>query len=174
MVWNVSHALHTPLMSVTNAISGNYRLRGVAFVKLCGKISSKPLMLSHRHKLNLAALVVLFVLLVIFVRMGRGGSQISLLLITVIALAFGWHLVASVVGADMPVVVSMLNSYSGWAAVAAFMLGNDLLIVTGGAGGVVGGDTVVHHNRSFVSVIAGGFGTYGGASASEETTGGTP
>jgi NAD(P) transhydrogenase subunit beta len=105
----------------------------VAFGKLRGKISSKPLMLPNRHKLNLAALVVSFVLLVVFVRTESVGLQVlALLVMTIIALAFGWHLVASIGGADMPVVVSMLNSYSGWAAAAAgFMLSNDLLIVTG-------------------------------------------
>ncbi|SFU15579.1 NAD(P) transhydrogenase subunit beta [Kosakonia arachidis] len=148
----------------------------VAFGKLRGKISSKPLMLPHRHTLNLAALVMLFVLLVIFVRTGSGGQQVSLLLMTAIALAFGWHLVASIGGADMPVVVSMLNSYSGWAAAAAgFMLGNDLLIVTGAlvgsSGAILSYIMCKAMNRSFVSVIAGGFGTDGGASTSEEATG---
>ncbi|MEG1213356.1 MAG: NAD(P)(+) transhydrogenase (Re/Si-specific) subunit beta, partial [Leclercia sp.] len=105
----------------------------VAFGKLRGKISSKPLMLPNRHKMNLAALVVSFVLMVVFVRTESVGMQVlALLVMTIIALAFGWHLVASIGGADMPVVVSMLNSYSGWAAAAAgFMLSNDLLIVTG-------------------------------------------
>lgn len=105
----------------------------VAFGKLRGKISSKPLMLPNRHKLNLAALVVSFILLLIFVQTESAGTQgFALFVMTIIALAFGWHLVASIGGADMPVVVSMLNSYSGWAAAAAgFMLSNDLLIVTG-------------------------------------------
>ncbi|CCK06916.1 NAD(P) transhydrogenase subunit beta [Cronobacter sakazakii 696] len=108
----------------------------VAFGKLRGKISSKPLMLPNRHKLNLAALVVSFILLLIFVQTESAGTQgFALFVMTIIALAFGWHLVASIGGADMPVVVSMLNSYSGWAAAAAgFMLSNDLLI--GGAGGL--------------------------------------
>jgi len=89
----------------------------VAYGKLRGKISSKPLMLPHRHKLNLAALVVSFLLLLVFVRTESVGLQVlALLIMTLIALAFGWHLVASIGGADMPVVVSMLNSYSGWAA----------------------------------------------------------
>ncbi|OZG69879.1 NAD(P) transhydrogenase subunit beta, partial [Hahella sp. CCB-MM4] len=102
----------------------------VAFGKLRGKISSKALMLPHRHKLNLAACVVSFLLMLYFVN--NGGSTFSLLLMTVIALWFGWHLVSSIGGADMPVVISMLNSYSGWAAAAAgFMLSNDLLIITG-------------------------------------------
>ncbi|WP_179126304.1 NAD(P)(+) transhydrogenase (Re/Si-specific) subunit beta, partial [Salmonella enterica] len=85
----------------------------VAFGKLRGKISSKPLMLPNRHKMNLAALVVSFLLLLVFVRTESVGLQVlALLLMTIIALAFGWHLVASIGGADMPVVVSMLNSYS--------------------------------------------------------------
>jgi len=137
----------------------------VAWGKLCGKISSRPLALPHRHKLNLLALVVSLCLLIIFVRTESVGAQVfALLLMTVIALAFGWHLVASIGGADMPVVVSMLNSYSGWAAAAAgFMLGNDLLIVTGAlvgsSGAILSYIMCKAMNRSFVSVIAGGFGT---------------
>ncbi|QGY29289.1 Re/Si-specific NAD(P)(+) transhydrogenase subunit beta [Pantoea cypripedii] len=137
----------------------------VAFGKLRGKISSRPLMLPHRHKLNLLALVVSFALLVWFVRTGSTGAQVfALLLMTLIALAFGWHLVASIGGADMPVVVSMLNSYSGWAAAAAgFMLSNDLLIVTGAlvgsSGAILSYIMCKAMNRSFISVIAGGFGT---------------
>ena len=137
----------------------------VAFGKLRGKISSKPLMLPHRHKLNLLALVVSFLLLMWFVQTHSSGAQVfALLLMTVIALAFGWHLVASIGGADMPVVVSMLNSYSGWAAAAAgFMLSNDLLIVTGAlvgsSGAILSYIMCKAMNRSFISVIAGGFGT---------------
>ncbi|MFT4270884.1 MAG: Re/Si-specific NAD(P)(+) transhydrogenase subunit beta [Pantoea sp.] len=137
----------------------------VAFGKLRGKISSRPLMLPHRHKLNLLALVISFLLLVWFVRTESTGAQVfALLLMTVIALAFGWHLVASIGGADMPVVVSMLNSYSGWAAAAAgFMLSNDLLIVTGAlvgsSGAILSYIMCKAMNRSFISVIAGGFGT---------------
>ncbi len=92
----------------------------VAFGKLRGLISSKPLMLPHRHKLNLLAVVASLALMVYFVN--AGGSTFALLVMTLIAFAFGWHLVASIGGADMPVVVSMLNSYSGWAAAAAGML----------------------------------------------------
>ena len=83
----------------------------VAFGKLNGKISSAPLKLPHKHKLNLAALIVSFILLLVFV--SNGGGAFALILMTLIAFAFGWHLVASIGGADMPVVVSMLNSYSG-------------------------------------------------------------
>ena len=133
----------------------------VAFGKLSGKIDSKALMLLHRHKLNLAALVVSALLMVSF--LNNPDNIFPVLLMTVIALAFGWHLVASIGGADMPVVVSMLNSYSGWAAAAAgFMLSNDLLIVTGAlvgsSGAILSYIMCKAMNRSFISVIAGGFG----------------
>ena len=149
----------------------------VAYGKLSGKMSSKPMMLPNRHKLNLAALVVSFILLVIFVKTDSVGLQVFLLLImTVIALAFGYHLVASIGGADMPVVVSMLNSYSGWAAAAAgFMLSNDLLIVTGAlvgsSGAILSYIMCKAMNRSFFSVIAGGFGTDGSSTGSAEEMG---
>ena len=134
----------------------------VAFGKLRGIINSSALMLPHRHKLNLLAGVVSFVLMVLFVQ--NGGGDNYLYLMTLIALVFGWHLVASIGGADMPVVVSMLNSYSGWAAAAAgFMLSNDLLIVTGAlvgsSGAILSYIMCKAMNRSFISVIAGGFGT---------------
>ena len=143
----------------------------VAFGKLNGKIPSKPLALPHKHKLNLAALVVSLLLLFWFV--AADGATFALLLMTLIALAFGWHLVAAIGGADMPVVVSMLNSYSGWAAAAAgFMLGNDLLIVTGAlvgsSGAILSYIMCRAMNRSFISVIAGGFGSDGSSSASTE------
>ena len=132
----------------------------VAFLKLSARIKSSPLMLPARHWLNLAALVVSAALLFWFV---QSHSVVPLLLMTVISLAFGWHLVASIGGGDMPVVVSMLNSYSGWAAAAAgFMLGNDLLIVTGAlvgsSGAILSYIMCRAMNRSFFSVIAGGFG----------------
>ena len=134
----------------------------VAFGKLSGVISSSALMLPNRHKMNLIAGVVSFILMIVFVQ--NGGSNFSLILMTVIALIFGWHLVASIGGADMPVVVSMLNSYSGWAAAAAgFMLSNDLLIITGAlvgsSGAILSYIMCKAMNRSFISVIAGGFGT---------------
>ncbi|WP_313589932.1 NAD(P)(+) transhydrogenase (Re/Si-specific) subunit beta, partial [Pantoea septica] len=141
------------------------------------KISSRPLMLPHRHKLNLLALVVSFLLLLWFVRTESTGAQVfALLLMTLIALAFGWHLVASIGGADMPVVVSMLNSYSGWAAAAAgFMLSNDLLIVTGAlvgsSGAILSYIMCKAMNRSFISVIAGGFGTDSSAGGESEEAG---
>lgn len=140
----------------------------VAFGKLRGTISSKALQLPHRHKLNLLAVVVSLLLLIWFVQVE--GSTFALLLMTLIALAFGWHLVASIGGADMPVVISMLNSYSGWAAAAAgFMLSNDLLIVTGAlvgsSGAILSYIMCKAMNRSFISVIAGGFGSDGAVSS---------
>ena len=134
----------------------------VAFGKLRGLINSAALMLPNRHKMNLAAGVVSFLLMINFV--SNGGGNFELFLMTAIALVFGWHLVASIGGADMPVVVSMLNSYSGWAAAAAdFMLSNDLLIVTGAlvgsSGAILSYIMCKAMNRSFISVIAGGFGT---------------
>ncbi len=134
----------------------------VAFGKLNGKLSSKSLMLPHRHKLNLLAGVISFILMIYFVQ--QQGHMTALIIMTAIALVFGWHLVASIGGADMPVVVSMLNSYSGWAAAAAgFLLGNDLLIVTGAlvgsSGAILSYIMCKAMNRSFISVIAGGFGT---------------
>jgi len=134
----------------------------VAFGKLRGIVSSSPLMLPHRHKMNLLAGVASFSLMVYFVQ--QDGHMMSLMIMTGIALMFGWHLVASIGGADMPVVVSMLNSYSGWAAAAAgFLLGNDLLIVTGAlvgsSGAILSYIMCRAMNRSFISVIAGGFGT---------------
>jgi NAD(P) transhydrogenase subunit beta len=132
----------------------------VAFLKLSTRISSKPLTLPQRHKMNLAALLVSAALMVWFV---SSGSILPLLIMTVIALALGWHLVASIGGGDMPVVISMLNSYSGWAAAAAgFMLNNDLLIVVGAlvgsSGAILSYIMCRAMGRSFISVIAGGFG----------------
>ncbi|WP_409484091.1 Re/Si-specific NAD(P)(+) transhydrogenase subunit beta [Arsenicicoccus dermatophilus] len=135
----------------------------VAYLKLSAKIKSAPLMLPGHNALNLGALVAFALLTVWFV---ITPSTWLLVLMTVIALALGWHLVASIGGGDMPVVVSMLNSYSGWAAAAAgFMLSNDLLIVTGALVGSSGAYLsyvmCTAMNRSFLSVIAGGFGSDG-------------
>jgi NAD(P) transhydrogenase subunit beta len=139
----------------------------VAFLKLSTRISSAPLMLPQRHKMNLAALLISAGLMVFFV---SSASVVPLLIMTVIALLLGWHLVASIGGGDMPVVISMLNSYSGWAAAAAgFMLGNDLLIVVGAlvgsSGAILSYIMCKAMGRSFISVIAGGF---GGAPVSTE------
>lgn len=146
----------------------------VAFGKLRGVINSSALNLPHKHKLNLAALVVSAYLLVHFVE--ADGSMFALILMTLIAFVFGYHLVASIGGADMPVVVSMLNSYSGWAAAAAgFMLANDLLIVTGAlvgsSGAILSYIMCKAMNRSFISVIAGGFGQEVSVSSGDEDHG---
>lgn len=146
----------------------------VAFGKLSGKIASKPLQLPMKHGLNLAALVLTALLLSWYLR--ADGSVFALIVMTLIALAFGWHLVAAIGGADMPVVVSMLNSYSGWAAAAAgFMLENDLLIVTGAlvgsSGAILSYIMCKAMNRSFISVIAGGFGAEGGSGGSADIEG---
>ncbi len=151
----------------------------VAFGKLSGKlfgrkVSSSALNLPHKHKLNLAALVISVFLMIFF--LNHPENIFPVLLMTAIALAFGWHLVASIGGADMPVVVSMLNSYSGWAAAAAgFMLSNDLLIVTGAlvgsSGAILSYIMCKAMNRSFISVIAGGFGTEVKASSGDEEQG---
>ncbi|GAA3026799.1 NAD(P) transhydrogenase subunit beta [Microbacterium dextranolyticum] len=132
----------------------------VAFLKLSARMSSKPLMLPGKNGLNVGALVLFLVLTVWYV---ATPSIWLLVAVTVLALALGWHLVASIGGGDMPVVVSMLNSYSGWAAAAAgFLLNNDLLIVTGALVGSSGAYLSYimckAMNRSFLSVIAGGFG----------------
>jgi NAD(P) transhydrogenase subunit beta len=135
----------------------------VAFLKLSGRIKSNPLMLPAHNALNLGALVAFAVLTVVFV---VEPNLLVLAAVTLIALALGWHLVASIGGGDMPVVVSMLNSYSGWAAAASgFLLGNDLLIITGALVGSSGAYLSYimckAMNRSFISVIAGGFGNEG-------------
>lgn len=132
----------------------------VAFLKLSGRMSSKPLMLPGKNLLNVGALVLFVVLTIWYV---ITPSIWLLVAVTALALALGWHLVASIGGGDMPVVVSMLNSYSGWAAAAAgFLLNNDLLIVTGALVGSSGAYLSYimckAMNRSFLSVIAGGFG----------------
>ncbi|GAB2835267.1 Re/Si-specific NAD(P)(+) transhydrogenase subunit beta [Microbacterium insulae] len=132
----------------------------VAFLKLSARISSTPLMLPGKNALNLGALIVFVVLTVWYVITPELWLLIA---VTLLALALGWHLVASIGGGDMPVVVSMLNSYSGWAAAAAgFLLDNDLLIVTGALVGSSGAYLSYimcrAMNRSFLSVIAGGFG----------------
>ncbi|WP_392553592.1 Re/Si-specific NAD(P)(+) transhydrogenase subunit beta [Orbus wheelerorum] len=146
----------------------------VAFGKLNGRISSKALTLPNKHYLNLAAIVVSIVLMIGFVHLEAGFiAFMCLAIMTLIAFAFGIHLVASIGGADMPVVISMLNSYSGWAAAAAgFMLSNDLLIVTGAlvgsSGAILSYIMCKAMNRSFISVIAGGFGNEGAAASSSD------
>ena len=148
----------------------------VAWAKLSGRMTSSPLMLPGRHLLNLAILVASTGLAVWFVADDSDLALVPLLLMTVLALVLGFHLVAAIGGGDMPVVVSMLNSYSGWAAAAAgFMLSNDLLIITGSlvgsSGAILSYIMCTAMNRSFVSVIAGGFGSDGGISGEERDYG---
>ncbi len=143
----------------------------VAFGKLSGKIGGKPLLLPGRHWLNLAGLLIVIGFGRVFLNAdGIGGGMLALLVMTVVALLFGVHMVMAIGGADMPVVVSMLNSYSGWAAAATgFMLSNDLLIVigalVGSSGAILSYIMCRAMNRNFISVIAGGFGTGGGTPA---------
>ena len=150
----------------------------IAFGKLNGKIGGKPLLLPARHWLNLVALLVV-------IYFGREflnapdvqAGMVPLIVMAVIALLFGIHMVMAIGGADMPVVVSMLNSYSGWAAAATgFMLSNDLLIVTGalvGSSGAILSYIMCNAmNRNFISVIAGGFG--GGAPTKKQAAAGEP
>ena len=143
----------------------------IAFGKLNGKIGGKPLLLPGRHWLNLAALLIVIWFGREFLRAETvEQGMLPLTVMTVIALLFGIHMVMAIGGADMPVVVSMLNSYSGWAAAATgFMLSNDLLIVTGalvGSSGAILSYIMCNAmNRNFISVIAGGFGSGGSAPA---------
>ena len=150
----------------------------IAYLKLSAKIKGAPLMLPGRNWINLAALVVTLIIMVVFIREG-GVTPLAtamLILMTFIALAFGLHLVAAIGGGDMPVVVSMVNSYSGWAAAAAgFMLNNDLLIITGALVGSSGAflSYIMSKamNRSFISVILGGFGSDGAVTSGDEEQG---
>ncbi len=143
----------------------------IAFGKLSGKISGSPLLLPARHWLNLLILLGAIYFGYAFVQQSAAGAGVvPLIIMTVLALLFGIHMVMAIGGADMPVVVSMLNSYSGWAASATgFMLGNDLLIVTGAlvgsSGAILSYIMCRAMNRKFLNVIAGGFGTGGGAAA---------
>jgi NAD(P) transhydrogenase subunit beta len=145
----------------------------IAFGKLSARISGKPVLLPGRHWLNLAGLLVVLYFGFAFVNAHSvAGAMLPMILMTIVALAFGIHMVMAIGGADMPVVVSMLNSYSGWAAAATgFMLGNDLLIVTGalvGSSGAILSYIMCNAmNRSFIGVIAGGFGTDSGAPAAK-------
>ena len=143
----------------------------IAFGKLSGRIGGKPLLLPGRHWFNLGLLVAAiwfgrdFVL-----QSAADGGMAPLIIMTAIALLFGIHMVMAIGGADMPVVISMLNSYSGWAAAATgFMLNNDLLIVTGAlvgsSGAILSYIMCRAMNRKFIAVIAGGFGTGGGTAA---------
>jgi NAD(P) transhydrogenase subunit beta len=144
----------------------------IAFGKLSGRIGGSPMLLPARHWLNLALLIgAIWFGREFVLQSAAGGGLVPLIVMTVIALLFGIHMVMAIGGADMPVVVSMLNSYSGWAASATgFMLNNDLLIVTGAlvgsSGAILSYIMCRAMNRRFLAVIAGGFGTGGGAPAS--------
>ncbi len=143
----------------------------IAFGKLAGKIGGKPLLLPGRHFMNLIGLLVVIAFGWQFLHAESvSAGMLGLTVMTVIALLFGIHMVMAIGGADMPVVVSMLNSYSGWAAAATgFMLNNDLLIVTGAlvgsSGAILSYIMCRAMNRNFISVIAGGFGSGGGKPA---------
>ena len=143
----------------------------IAYGKLSAIISGRPLMLPARHWLNLAMFIGVIVVGTRFVGAeSHADALLMLIVMTAIALVFGVHMVAAIGGADMPVVISMLNSYSGWAAAATgFMLSNDLLIVTGAlvgsSGAILSYIMCRAMNRNFISVIAGGFGTSGGSSS---------
>ena len=141
----------------------------VAFGKLSGRVGGAPLTLPARHWLNLVLLLIaIWYGWQFVVQSAAGGGLVPLLVMTAVALLFGIHMVMAIGGADMPVVVSMLNSYSGWAAAATgFMLSNDLLIVTGAlvgsSGAILSYIMCRAMNRRFLAVIAGGFGTAGSA-----------
>ena len=149
----------------------------VAFGKLSGRIGGRPLLLPARHWLNLALLLIVIYVAGEFVDQSAAGSGLTpLLVMTAVALLFGAHMVLAIGGADMPVVISMLNSYSGWAAAATgFMLGNDLLIVTGAlvgsSGAILSYIMCRAMNRRFLAVISGGFGTSSGGGGSGEAGG---
>jgi len=144
----------------------------IAFGKLSGRIGGSPLTIPGRHWLNLGLLIgAIWFGREFVLQSAAGGGMEPLIIMTVIALLFGIHMVMAIGGADMPVVVSMLNSYSGWAASATgFMLGNDLLIVTGAlvgsSGAILSYIMCRAMNRKFLAVIAGGFGTGGGTTVS--------
>jgi len=143
----------------------------IAYAKLKGSISGKPLMLPARHALNIAMVLGCIFLGTRFVGVPDHAAVQPLYIMTAIAGVIGIHMVMAIGGADMPVVVSMLNSYSGWAAAAAgFMLSNDLLIITGAlvgsSGAILSYIMCAAMNRSFFSVILGGFGTAGGSASS--------
>ena len=146
----------------------------LAFLKLRGSVSGKPLTLPGRHLINILMVAACVWLAIDFVPSDVNSNWEPLLWMTLIACVIGFHMVAAIGGADMPVVVSMLNSYSGWAAAAAgFMLKNDLLIITGAlvgsSGAILSYIMCRAMNRSFISVILGGFGTDGGGGGASKS-----
>nr|WP_319516340.1 Re/Si-specific NAD(P)(+) transhydrogenase subunit beta [uncultured Cohaesibacter sp.] len=164
-----AHAFPTPAEEVIHEIEiflgvfiGAITFTGslIAYGKLAGRIDGKALLLPGRHLWNIVMVVVSFILLIMYM---NGAGAWTLYLMTLIAFVIGVHMVMAIGGADMPVVVSMLNSYSGWAAAATgFLLGNDLLIVTGAlvgsSGAILSYIMCKAMNRHFISVILGGFG----------------
>ncbi|WP_406515040.1 Re/Si-specific NAD(P)(+) transhydrogenase subunit beta [Streptomyces sp. NBC_00873] len=181
--WNSSYEKHVAYPTVHDVevfvgiFIGAVTLTGsiVAYLKLSAKIKSAPLALPAHNALNLFLVAAMAVMTVVYCLTPHDAELARLLLlagVTLLALFLGWHLVISIGGGDMPVVVSMLNSYSGWAAAAAgFLLGNDLLIITGALVGSSGAYLsyimCTAMNRSFLSVIAGGFGVEAGSAAVE-------
>jgi len=163
---NTIHAVETYLGVLIGALTFSGSV--VAFLKLSARIGGKPMLLPGRHWLNLLLLIGVILLGGKFVGLtAMGGGAVPLILMTILSLLFGVHMVVAIGGADMPVVISMLNSYSGWAAAATgFMLSNDLLIVVGAlvgsSGAILSYIMCRAMNRKFISVIAGGFGTSGG------------
>lgn len=166
---------HAPLTGVAQSIHAVETYLGIligamtfsgsvmAYLKLSGKIGGKPLQLPGRHLFNIALGVVAFYFMIQYMDTAATGGVFELTVMTIIALVFGIHMVAAIGGADMPVVVSMLNSYSGWAAAAmGFMLGNDLLIVVGAlvgsSGAILSYIMCKAMNRKFLNVIFGGIG----------------
>ncbi len=170
---SAEHNLHTTEIFIGVCI-GSITFTGsvIAFLKLRGSLSGKPLMLPGRHLINLIMLLATIGLgIAFFMSPDTQNGQWPLLIATVVTGILGVHFILAIGGADMPVVVSMLNSYSGWAAAAAgFMLSNDLLIITGAlvgsSGAILSYIMCRGMNRSFVSVMLGGFGTESGAVAS--------
>ncbi len=166
------HAIETYLGVFIGAITFTGSV--IAFGKLSGKIGGNPLLLPARHWLNLGLLIATIWMCKMFVEQSEGGGGlVPLMIMTGIAFLYGIHMVMAIGGADMPVVISMLNSYSGWAAAATgFMLGNDLLIVVGAlvgsSGAILSYIMCRAMNRKFLAVIAGGFGTTTGGGAAKE------
>ena len=176
--WNSSYEKNVPYPAIhdgevfVGVFIGAVTFTGsiVAFLKLSARISSAPLMLPKHNAINLGIILIFFGMTAAYIAVPADDVVVrqSLLgIMTLLALFLGWHLVASIGGGDMPVVVSMLNSYSGWAAAAAgFLLDNDLLIITGALVGSSGAYLSYimcrAMNRSFISVIAGGFGVEAG------------
>jgi H+-translocating NAD(P) transhydrogenase subunit beta len=166
---------HAPLTGVAQSIHAVETYLGIligamtfsgsvmAYLKLSGKIGGRPLQLPGRHLFNIALGVIALYFMIQYMDTAATGGVFELTVMTIIALVFGVHMVAAIGGADMPVVVSMLNSYSGWAAAAmGFMLGNDLLIVVGAlvgsSGAILSYIMCKAMNRKFLNVIFGGIG----------------